>query len=154
MVLSLLQARLGPKTTARLAAVILFMSHLQPFDVGFRRCYIEAQMILELLSIFVRVWHRFGISLITYICLCRETQPIKSNFQERLNFKSKVPVNYQRDELNQKLENNVVLIGQLLNHQVLNQKSDLSILKDLGTILYYMGGTNRLSIKLHYPGWM
>ena len=29
MVLSLLQARLGPKTTARLAAVILFMSHLQ-----------------------------------------------------------------------------------------------------------------------------
>jgi len=29
MVLSLLQARLGPKTTARFAAVILFMSHLK-----------------------------------------------------------------------------------------------------------------------------
>ena len=34
MVLSLLQARFGPKTTARLAAVILFMSHLGQDTMG------------------------------------------------------------------------------------------------------------------------
>ena len=38
MVLSLLQARLGPKTTARFAAVILFMSHLKIHSYLFYIC--------------------------------------------------------------------------------------------------------------------
>ena len=101
MVLSLLQARLGPKTTARFAAVILFMSHLKIHSYLFS----------------IALFLRFHIGSAKTNRHCWIT-----NLQVFLRFKNKKqPVDNQRDELDQELEDHVVLIGQLLDHQVLTE---------------------------------